>query len=584
MARKAYPRPQLRREKWLSLNGEWDFEFDFDNLGLKTENKGDEESFSYDDDLAFTKKINVPFCPESELSGIGYKDFINACWYRKVVRLEKASTERVILNFEASFYRTVVFVNGVLAGSHKGGYTPFSFDITDLVKDDVAEILVHIDGDARNLLQPSGKQCAQKESYGCFYTRSTGIYSTVWIEYVPSTYLKDVVMLPDLKNNKLDLELTFNNDQTKTINLVASIEGQEAGRVRLCSIGPKVKASLPLSIIKLWNVGEGNLYDLEILIEADGSIDHVSSYFGMRDISLSKLGMLINGIPVFHRLVLDQGYYGIGVYTAEDDGDFKKDIDLALDCGFNGARLHQRVFDRLYLYEADKKGFIVWGEYPSWNFDYTDEKNASIYIEEWLEAVRRDFNSPSVVLWCPMNENHPIDGRKQSDKLVQLIYEATKEADPTRPVIDTTGMWHVKTDIFDTHDYEDKLAKFKEHYGSFEKGKVYDWMEQKYDGQPFMLSEYGGFKWPYSNDGWGYGEGPKSVEEFVDKFISFASTLLGNERICGFTYTQLCDVEQEQNGLYYYSRKPKFDIDVYRRFKEELTKKAAFEKSRVIDD
>jgi beta-galactosidase/beta-glucuronidase len=579
--RPEYPRPELVRNDWLNLNGEWDFEFDFGCNGVNTDGVdlwAQKEDCAKDMlDKGFSKKICVPFCPESKLSGIEYTDFFDACWYKREIEIPKTWTGRVILHFEASFYNTVVFVGTKCVGAHSGGYTPFSFDITDEIVDNKAVILVHASGDARNKLQPSGKQSAIRKSFGCFYTRTTGIWQTVWLEHVPNNYLTAVKIDTEIDTGEVFLKLDYNKNGEKVVKLTALYDNKVVAEKTLKTNSNVLKTAIKIENPKLWNVGDPNLYDLIIETTADNQVDSVKTYFGIRKIDYSGSVILINNKPVFQRLVLDQGYYIDGVYTAPTKEDLEKDIRLSMDVGFNGARLHEKVFERRFLYYADKMGYLCYGEYPSWGFDYTKEENSNLYIREWLESVKRDYNHPCIIGWIPMNENWDIKGIHQSNSLVKAVYEATKTYDETRPVVDVSWNYHVVTDIFDTHDYMQDLTEFSKKFAHFEDGQGYDQYNQKYDGQPYFLSEYGGIGWACGQEGWGYGDRPKTEEEFVDRYIGMSDILHGNEKISAICYTQLYDVEQEQNGIYNYDRTPKFNSEIMAKLKNAMAKKAKME-------
>ncbi len=569
--REEYPRPELVRDSYICLNGEWEFCFDFCNGKKERVKEG----------IVFDMKINVPFCPESKLSGIGYTDFINGCCYKKIVKLLKSKNKRIILNFEAVFYNAEVYINKTLSAVHNGGYTPFSVDITDLAIDGDNEIIVITSGDARNPLQPSGKQCDKLNSFGCFYSRCSGIWQTVWIEYVNETYLQNYKVYPDIANNCTYIDLNVIGNGAKTILLEAKLSGKCVGKEKVLVSGNQIKVKLPLKKIKLWDTENPTLYDLEIKIETKSGCDFAKGYFALREISLGKNGLSINGNKTFMRLVLDQGYYKDGVYTAPTEQHLINDILITKRLGFNGARLHQKTFERRFLYHADRLGYIVWGEYASWGFDFTRDDALQYFLPEWLEVLDRDFNHPSIVLWCPFNETWEYNKKRQNDTFIKQLYEITKRLDATRPCIDTSGGYHVKTDIFDTHCYEQRENVFNDIFADFSDQPFQPFKEQeKYNGEPYMLSEYGGFKWPISNDGWGYGDAPQSEEEFLSRFISFTKTLLSNPRICGLCYTQLYDVEQEQNGIYFYDRTPKFSDKMLDVMAEEMKKISAFEKEK----
>lgn len=568
--RTAYPRPELVRENWTNLCGEWEFEFDFGRSGRER---------GLPQKAKLERRINVPFCPESELSGIGYKDFIGACWYRKTLSVHPRDNERTLLNFEAAYHTTEVFVNGKSVGIHRGGYTPFTFDITGALCDGENVITMCCEGDSRSRFEPSGKQSEQFSSHGCMYTRSTGIYAPVWLETVPRTHLKTVKMEPDTDNSRLFCDLAFSESGEKTVTLTAALDGKTVGTVTAQTTMKVLKTVIDLDTLSLWSPESPTLYDLTIEVTANGQTDAVRSYFGMRKIELDDVCLKINGKRIFQRLVLDQGYYPDGIYTAPDDEAFARDIRISMRLGFNGARLHERVFERRFLYEADRLGYLVWGEYANWGFDHTDSDGLQYFLPEWTEAVARDYNHPALIGWCPFNETWDRDGKQQSDALLREVYLETKRLDRVRPVIDTSGNYHVMTDIYDIHDYCQDIAAYHRRYDKFEDGEIFENRpgRQTYAGQPYFISEYGGIKWSEDESSWGYGDTPKSVEEYVERYTSMIEILMKNPRVCGVCYTQLYDVEQEQNGIYHYDRSPKFDEKTMDRLAKAMKKKAAIE-------
>lgn len=585
MNRQEYPRPELERGEWINLNGEWDFDFDFANtLEVRYLHFNHTAKITYNMPKELTKKINVPFCPESKLSGIGYTDYINACWYRKKLDLSAYKGKRVVLHFEAAFHTTNVFANGKHLGKHLGGYTPFSFELTEFVGEKEVEILVHCYGDARNLRQPSGKQEQLNYPWGCFYVRSTGIWSTVWLEILPNAYVKNVKVTPDVDNSALNVELDVDGKGEKEISLRAKLFGEVVGSERLCQkgTGGKAYARIKLSRLALWELDSPTLYDLEIELTCNGEKDEARSYFGMRKLEVDEKGLLLNGKRVFQRLVLDQGYYPDGLYTAPDAACFAEDVAMSKRVGFNGARLHQKTFERRFLYEADKQGYLLWCEYASWGFDFTDEASLLYYMPEWLEAVERDYNHPSVIGWCPFNENWALFGKRQCDEMVRRIYLETKRLDSTRPVLDVSWNYHVQTDYYDVHDYTQDIAEFEKRYGEFKDGEIYDSLGEEqppYKGEPFFISEYGGLKWPNDGAGWGYNaDGIRTETDFVEKIAGFQKVMYNNPRISAACYTQLYDVQQECNGLYYYDRRVKFTEETLDKLREAISAPAAYEK------
>ncbi len=555
--RPEHPNPQFMRSSWLNLNGEWDFQIDKSKSGL-------ERKF-YLPEKKFDRKITVPFCPESVLSGLGYKDFMNAVWYsREFTVPDRFKGMKTFLHFGAVDYNATVFINGKKVGTHKGGYISFKFDITDYIVCGSNKLTVYAVDDIHDPMQPRGKQSEEFYSHGCDYTRTTGIWQTVWLEFTPKSYIESIKVYPNAENCSVDITAKVVGEGK--FEALALYHERIMGAASVQTKGGFVNAHLDLKEAFLWDVGEGRLYDLELRFNED----RVDSYFGLRDIKLEDGRFLLNGKSVFQRLVLDQGFYPDGIYTAPTDEALLKDIQLSLDVGFNGARLHEKIFEPRFLYHCDKMGYLVWGEFPNWGLDHSRPESVYGILPEWMEELERDFNHPAIIGWCPFNETWDIDGRKQCDAVLETVYRATKAYDPTRPCIDTSGNFHVVTDIFDVHNYNQDVESFTLNYNKLmTEGTLFDNHKnrQKYNGEPVFISEYGGIRWSVDNNdqnAWGYGDAPKSKTEFIERYKGLTDAILDNDRIFGFCYTQLYDIEQEQNGLYTYSRKPKFEPSIFR--------------------
>lgn len=571
-----HPNPQFARASYQMLNGEWEFGYQKAKRGYKF---GINESDLQVMRANLNEKIIVPYCIESELSGIGYKDFLNRVWYKRNVEIQKGDN-RVFLNIGAADYVTSLYVNNKYVGSHTGGYTSFKFEITDYAVDGENEIFIVCEDDTRASLVPIGKQSNRKNSYACSYTRTTGIWQSVWLEYTPQEYVKGFKLYPSINQENVTVQLDLVG--VADLTLVAKYDGNEVGRAIVKNASSSTMVQVALSEMHLWDLGKGELYTLDLIF----GMDEVNSYFGMREVRLDGFKFMLNNRSVFQRLVLDQGYYRKGIYTAQNDEELLQDITLSMGVGFNGARLHQKVFDPRFLYFCDKMGYIVWGEYASWGIDYSNPKAVDIFQGQWAEAVDRDFNHPSIIGWCPFNETWNYKNRKQYDPLISTIYDYTKAVDPTRPCIDTSGNFHVKTDIYDVHDYRYDPVEFKKSYDKLvTDGELYEHVlidnpnRQKYNGEPTFVSEYGGIKWEADKEfkSWGYGVDVKTEEELAQRYCGLTEALLQNEKMLGFCYTQLYDVEQEQNGLFTYDRKPKFKEEIYAKIKAANTKKAAIE-------
>ena len=566
--RTEHPKPQFERTTWRTLNGPWQFEIDQSASGKA---RG-----LFKPEAQLKDEIQVPFCPESRLSGIGHTDFINAVWYKREFELSEAELAgHVILHFGAVDYDATVYVNGKEVGMHRGGYVSFSFNITEFVSVGKNVVTLYAEDDSRDRLIPSGKQSFKYESFKCYYTRTTGIWQSVWLEFVPKAYIKKVKYYPSVQDQSLTVIATLEGAGTLTVS--ASFEGKEMGCTEIEAQGGVVTLNVLLEEKHLWQVGKGGLYDLELSYGED----RVKSYFGLRDVRLEKEKFLINEEKVFQRLILDQGFYPDGIYTAPDDKELIADIERSVAMGFNGARLHEKVFEERFLYHADRLGYIVWGEFPNWGLDHSYADSIYGMLPEWLEEVERDFNHPAIIGWCPFNETWDKNFRKQYDPLLALVYQATKSADPTRPCIDTSGNFHVVTDVYDLHDYMQDPEIFAKHYEPLGKTNVFDFRTAFMDRQinydnsiPFFVSEYGGIRWTEDESGWGYGNGPTTEEEFLSRLKGLTDVLLDNPMMFGLCYTQLTDVEQEQNGLYTYDRRPKFDPAIIRAI---FSRKAAYE-------
>ncbi len=574
--RPEYPRPSFLRgeDTWQNLNGEWEFEIDWGKSG-KERNFQNRESLN--------DKIIVPFVPESKLSGIGITDFMESVWYRRTFTVENlAEKERVLLHFGAVDNYATVWVNGTKAGDHRGGYTPFAFDVTSLLKEGENVLVVHAEDNTRDPLQPSGKQCDRYNNFMCLYTRCTGIWQTVWLEFVPKTYIKNIKITPDVANEKADVTVIFDgHENVKTLRAFAAFEGEPVADKEVNVTGKAVSFSLDIPAPILWDIGNPNLYDLNIT----AGDDMVATYFGMRSVATDGHKFMLNGRSLFQRLVLDQGYFEEGIYTAKSDEDFARDIELSMASGFNGARMHMKVFEPGFIYHADHMGYILWGEYPNWGLDITRTGAYEAIAAPWREQIERDFSSPAIIGWCPLNETWTT-----ANETVRNIYFLTKTLDPSRPAIDVSGYHHSEfTDIYDVHDYVQEPEEFGKHYDPLVTGEGEAFInapdkEVRDPALPYFVSEFGGAFFDIDKEdvagndsahSWGYGEKPQTKEDFYTRLEGLCDVLFENEKICGFCFTQLTDVMQEQNGLFTFDRRAKFELD---RLKSIFSKKAAIEK------
>lgn len=559
--RPEYPRPQFERSDWRNLNGAWTYTFDFGNSG-KDRNLQSSSHFDH--------TIIVPFCPESPLSGVGYKDFINAMWYQRDISIPSDwKGKEVMLNFGAVYYQAEIYIDGKFVKGHTGGSTSFSVNITRYAAPGTTHsLVVYVKDDLRSGMQLGGKQCTNFFSQGCSYTRVTGLWQTVWMEAVSPEGLESVYACPDIDQKQLVVYPRFYHESDDRLTATV-LDGRKVVAVRSVRCANSDILVLPIKKMKLWSPESPFLYTViyKVTDRKGKIIDEVNSYAGMRKVSTENGYICLNNKPYYQRLVLDQGYYPDGEWTAPTDEDLKKDIELGKAAGFNGARTHQKAFEDRYFYWADKLGYFTYAEAPSWVLNINDEMAARNFIGEWSEIVENRRNHPSIAVWTPFNETWNCQPGTYP-RLVRDVYHITKAMDPTRPINDASGGSHVATDLWSVHDYErnpDKLAKVL----TFTKGQEpYSNLQGKdflasYDGQPYIIDECGGLPWIKAQDrqtSWGYGEEFKSKDDFYDCLQKEMDAIRSCKNVCGFCYTQLTDVEQEKNGIYYYDRTPKFDM------------------------
>lgn len=561
--RSEHPKPQFFRENWTNLNGTWTYTFDFGKSGMNRELF---KSTGFDD------RITVPFCPESTLSGVGYTDFIEAMWYHRTISIpEKWHGKRILLHFGGVDYESELFIDGKSVGLHYGGMCSFKHDITDYVNGgDEHQLVLRVLDELRTGAQARGKQCNEFKSKGCSYTRTTGIWQTVWLEAADMCGLESIQIIPDLDNEQFTVIPQFyalTNGQK--LKVTVKDGDRTVGEAEI-----KTSQGLPMNVQvpspKIWSPDSPFLYNLvfEVLDGEDKAIDTVQSYAGMRKVHIEGDKIFLNNEPVYQRLVLDQGFFPDGIWTAPSDQALKKDIELSMQAGFNGARLHQKVFEERFHYWADKLGYLTWGESASWGCDVNKIADARNFISEWRECILRDRNHPSIIAWTPLNETANHSNPTNHRRFHIELYDISKALDPTRPVNDASGYIHIKTDLWTVHHYErpDKLRECLE--PGTEDGIFHRWPEQevKYGGQPYLVDEFGGLKWipenrqAFADNTWGYGSDIKTLDEFYKLLQEEVGIILSVKNMCGYCYTQLTDVEQEENGVYNYDRTEKFDM------------------------
>jgi beta-galactosidase/beta-glucuronidase len=571
--RPEHPQPQFQRDPWQNLNGPWEFEFDDANAGLDADWASGAKKFS--------RTITVPFCFESRKSGIGDTSFHPYVWYRRSVTIPAAwKGKRVLLHFGAVDYHAMVWVNGKLAGSHEGGSTPFGFDVTPLLRPGANAVTVRAFDPPTDRSIPRGKQYWEPKSRGIFYTRTSGIWQTVWMEAVSETYLERVRITPSndgsvrfdayIQNPQPDLELRA---------VISSGQGRVSESISSAT-RTRTVAGTYVADPALWTPEAPRLYDVVLELRRGGQVvDKVNSYFGFRSVAMGQGRFLLNGRPYYFKMVLDQGYWPESILTPPSDEAIQFDIRATKEMGFNGARKHQKLEDPRFLYWADKMGFLVSSEAA--NAQAFDERYVERFNREWIESVERDYNHPSVVMWVPINESWGTpdlrDARQQQH--LRALYTLTRSLDATRPVIDNDGWEHTdSTDIFAVHNYARtgellfNIYKVLLEPGSGATppsgGRPPLAPGFKYNGTPPALTEFGGIAYipagaQVPEAAWGY----SGVEKTADAALSRLRGLyeaIAKLPFAGICYTQITDVEQEINGLLTYDRKPKFDRKVLR--------------------
>ncbi len=572
--RAEYPRPQFQRATWRNLNGPWSYRFDFGQSGVARK---------WHESHGFEDTIVVPFCPESQLSGVHHTDFIPAIFYHREIEIPVDwDGKRILLHFGAVDTICTAYIDGREVGIHYGGMSSFSFDITGAVQAGQRhQLVVHAADDVRSGLFGGGKQCQQFASRGCMYTRVTGIWQTVWLEAAGMEGLRSCRVTPDFDAGAFAFTPVFFPGTAGRRWSVEVFAGDKLVAEGSFAAADGMPAVLPVNEVHPWEPGNPFLYDMVFRVfDADGAeIDRVAGYGGLRKIAVEGNRVLLNNRPLFLRLVLDQGYYPDGIWTASSDAALRLDIELSMAAGFNGARLHQKVFEERFHYWADKLGYLTWGESASWSLDLRSAEARGNFLTEWSEVVERDVSHPSIIVWSPLNESiwpsrewiqalYPTpEAFEVYCRWVRDIYNRTKSVDPTRPVNDSSGYVHVKTDLWTVHPYRASVEELAQALFPADfpvMCHVPDLEMKAYHGQPYLANEVGGFMFipperrKFSEQAWGY-HGMELADEdaLCAKIAEQTEMMVADERIAGYCYTQLTDVEQEQNGVYNYDRTPK---------------------------
>ena len=590
--KKDYPRPQFVRDNWVNLNGTWDFGFDDANQGEKEK---------WYEKFPGELKIEVPFTYETKLSGIQDERRHDNIWYHKTITVDasKLTDNRLLIHFEGSDFHTKLWVNGAYAGDHKGGYARFSFDITELVKDGENELTVKVE-DSFDIQQPRGKQRWIDENFGCWYVQTTGIWKTVWTEYVPDIRLDYVKMTPNLHDMALEIEYQIDAPESAmaggNLMVVATVTFGDMLISKTMTVMTSDHTKTKIDVfhktngqtncgmewgVRTWSPESPDLYDITFEVVSDGKIlDTVGSYFAMREIRIDGSNILLNGHPLYQRLILDQGYWKDSHLTPPSEEALIEDIDKIHELGYNGLRKHQKTEDERFLYWCDVKGMLVWSEMAA-AYEYSD-KAVEEFTREWTEIVRQNYNHPCIITWTPVNESwgvSQVETDPMQQHFTEMLYHLTKSMDRYRPVIVNDGWEHTISDIITLHDYEEVGETFYKRYMEFKEQilttEVYHSSHKSalangfaYKGQPIIISEYGGIAFNNDDSGWGYGNKVNTKEDFIRRFDEITTAVKEVPYCCGFCYTQVSDVQQEINGLMDMERNFKVDPKVIKEINE----------------
>ncbi len=579
-----HPTPQFARKRWLDLCGAWEFAFDDQNVGL-------DQGWDCRPDV-FDRQITVPYPPEAPANNLDGNRAHPVMWYRKMIPLQKpAGADRVLLHFGAADYLATVWVNGQMMGSHRGGNTPFSFDITRAMIPGAPEqaVVVRVEDQPLDLAQPRGKQDWQDQPHAIWYQRTSGLWQPVWIEWAGADRIESIRWTPDVPGSRLELSVALNRAPAKPLTLKVALRlrdeiiVEDTYTIRTRELCRDLRLPFDQMVMDrhkyLWSPQHPNLLEAEItLLDGEARLDEIQSYAGLRSAGLENGRFLLNGQPMYLRMVLEQGYWHETCLAAPSEDALKREVQLMKDLGFNGVRIHQKVEDPRFLYYCDRLGLMVWGEMA--NAYLFNAEAGERLVQEWMEVLKRDYNHPCIVTWVPLNESWgtpglPYDSRQRD--FLRTLYSLTRSFDPTRPVIDNDGWEHVQTDILSLHDYAKAGQTLLARYGSMDalrntldRGRpigarfVLDGYQMPADAV-VMLTEFGGISYkPEEGTPWfGYGT-VSSAEEYLAALEDLVHAVLACPTISGFCYTQLTDTEQETNGLLTADRQPKFDIKLIR--------------------
>ncbi|XBH21153.1 sugar-binding domain-containing protein [Jonesiaceae bacterium BS-20] len=576
-----YPRPQLRRSHWLSLDGNWQFRQDPQDLGLT------ERWF---DELSNTQSITVPFPPESTASGIADPSFDNQIiWYQKTLSmadlraLKDNPNDRILMHFGAIDYESQVWVNGQSAHKHEGGNTPFSVDISRFLGDgESVSITVRAQDDPLDVEKSRGKQDWLPQPHVIWYERTSGIWQSVWCEAVPNTFVVNLHSVTNVPAATVELEFLLNHRVSDPTAFNATISYGEELLAQGCVLVQGDRGKLTLEIDRqrngqhyehlLWSPEHPRL----LTISVEFGADQITSYTGLRSVDYADGKFLLNDRPYYMRSVLNQGYRTESHLAHLNVDRMREEIQLIKDLGFNSARLHQKVEDPRLAFFADTMGLMLWVEAPS---AYTTSTRAiTRMLAEWPKVVDRFKSHPSVAVWVPINESWGVQHIAHDSKArhyCEALWHLTKSLDSTRLVVSNDGWELTNTDIWSIHDYEGNPEVLAARYATAEKveellsgvgpaGRRMRLSGVSSGPQPAMLTEFGGITYApsSSHDTWGYSTA-SSPQEYEAHLRSVVSAVTAG-KLAGFCYTQLRDTLQEANGLVDEAGVPKLPLETFR--------------------
>jgi beta-galactosidase/beta-glucuronidase len=578
VAATGYPRPQLVRTDWASLDGSWDFAYDDEDCGLREH---------WERAVGFDLTITVPFPPESPDSGVRDERVHRICWYHRRITdadLRSAgSGGRHLLHFGAADYETRVWVDGRLAGTHRGGQSPFSFDITEVLDSATAEhhLVVRCLDDPDDVEAARGKQDWRDEPHAVWYERTSGIWQPVWLESVPPIHVRRLDWESDATTAtaKATVRLSRRPAGMARVRVQLSREGRPLARCEVECESDLVEVPLVIGAQRngqeyeqlVWSPERPVLIDASVEVEADGCTDQLESYLGLRSVATEQGRFLLNDRPYSLRAVLSQGYWPGSHLAAPSPDALRDEVELIRALGFNAVRIHQKAEDPRFLFWCDYLGLAVWAESGS-AYQYSADA-VGRFTREWLDLVERDRSHPSVVTWVPLNESwgvQHISHDPSQQAFARAIADLTRAVDPSRPVVSNDGWEHTSSDIVTVHDYSDSAETLRARYGDSGRlaelldglGPAGRRMRASEPGwpadAPVMLTEFGGIAYSSElRDGeWGYSSAADG-SDYQHRLDGLVGAVRDSVALAGFCYTQLADTRQEVNGLCDEHRRPK---------------------------